>query len=367
MSSPQITARVGELTVARTPFVRATVVRAQAPTSVHAGDDAIVMADGTLEGFVGGQCTQNSVRTAALAALTESTATLLRVLPDDSDPFPATPGAQVVVNPCHSGGAVEIFLEPVLPPPLLTVTGTTPIAEALRSMAGFLGYSIIERADSAAEMPANIRTIEDLSNCSAVIVASHGPGEDESIRAALDAHVPYIGLVGSKKRSTALFDDMGLTEAERSRIDAPAGQWIGARTPPEIALSIMAEVVAQLRIDDDGHRKSSEKTLSMTSPKATLSSGNSANVSTSVSKDSAAPTGVLEPVQAIDPVCHMTVTVMPDTPQLRIDSVDYYFCNPGCRERFAAQHAESVGEDTVAPAAPSDATADDLVDSAAGQ
>lgn len=332
MSSTQIAERVSELTGARTPFVRATVVRAQAPTSVRAGDDAIVLADGTMEGFVGGQCTQNSVRTAALAALTGLTATLLRVLPDDSDPFPATPGAQVVVNPCLSGGAVEIFLEPVLPPPLLAVTGSTPIAQALRSMAGFLGYSVIdpplERTDTA---PAE-RTVDDLTGCIAVLLASHGPGEAETIRAALAAGVPYIGLVASRKRSAALFDELGLDAAQRARIDAPAGRWIGARTAPEIALSILADVVAKIRIE--------ESKTGMTPP----STDGDHTI-----KPPAEPTGhgLLMPVQAIDPVCAMTVTIMPNTPYARVDGVDYYFCNPGCRKKFVADHAgESVGTAT---------------------
>jgi xanthine dehydrogenase accessory factor len=329
MSSTQIAERISELTVSRIPFVRATVVRAQAPTSVQAGDDAIVLADGTMEGFVGGQCTQNSVRTAALAALSGSTATLLRVLPDDSDPFPATPGAQVVVNPCQSGGAVEIFLEPVLPPPLVTVTGSTPIAQALRSMAALLGYGVVDPPDDAPAAGRDARTAADLAGCAAVLLASHGPGEPETIRAALDAGVPYIGLVASRKRSAALFDEMGLDQEQRARVHAPAGRWIGARTAPEIALSILADVIAAIRIDGAAAGGSTD---------ATHRAG---VVPTDMTQLSAAarPSGgtLLTPVQAIDPVCQMTVTVMPDTPHARVDGVDYYFCNPGCRDKFLAE------------------------------
>ncbi len=336
MSSTQIAERVSELTVARTPFVRATVVRAQAPTSVRAGDDAIVLADGTMEGFVGGQCTQNSVRTAALAALAGSTATLLRVLPDDSDPFPATPGAQVVVNPCQSGGAVEIFLEPVLPPPLITVTGSTPIAQALRSMAALLGYGVVDPPDDAPAAGRDARTAADLAGCAAVLLASHGPGEPETIRAALDAGVPYIGLVASRKRSAALFDEMGLDEAQRARVHAPAGRWIGARTAPEIALSILADVVAAVRIDGaaDGPTDPQAVEAPDSHDGATPSAGmTQPSAAAQPSRRSAA---LLTPVQAIDPVCQMTVTVMPDTPHAQVDGVDYYFCNPGCRDTFLA-------------------------------
>lgn len=363
MSNTQIAERINALTVARTPFVRATVVRAQAPTSVRAGDDAIVLADGTLEGFVGGQCTQNSVRTAALAALTGSAATLLRVLPDDSDPFPATPGAQVVVNPCQSGGAVEIFLEPVLPPPLLTITGSTPIAQALRAMATQLGYGLVDRSDasdnaagsagSAASPDRDTRSVADLVGCSALLLASHGPGEAESIRAALAAQVPYIGIVASRKRSAALFDEMGLDEEQRARIHAPAGRWIGARTAPEIALSILADVVAAIRLDGavpapgaagaEGAAAAGAGGVSgvemtgMTNPVAEPAS--------SASPDSAP--GQLTPMQVVDPICHMTVTVMPDTPHARVDGVDYYFCNPGCRDTFVANSGQRADTASV--------------------
>ncbi len=107
--------RIVELTDSRVPFVRATVVRAQEPSSAHAGDRAIILADGSIEGFVGGHCAASSVRSAALGTLGSGESLLLRVLPEDEG-FPETPGASVVVNPCLSGGALEIYLEPLLPP-----------------------------------------------------------------------------------------------------------------------------------------------------------------------------------------------------------------------------------------------------------
>jgi len=107
--------RVQQLRRLRTPFVHATVVRAQQPTSAHPGDQAILLSDGTIEGFVGGQCAQNSVRKAALGALQAGDSVLLRVLPDGEIHFPEAPGACVVVNPCLSGGALEIFLAPQVP------------------------------------------------------------------------------------------------------------------------------------------------------------------------------------------------------------------------------------------------------------
>ena len=107
-----IAERARELTGQRRPFVHATVVRAQAPTSARPGDDAVILDDGSIEGFVGGVCAESSVRAAALDTLRDGSTLLLRVLPDGSAEFPEAPGALVVVNPCLSGGAVEIFLRP---------------------------------------------------------------------------------------------------------------------------------------------------------------------------------------------------------------------------------------------------------------
>ena len=156
-------ARVHELTAARVPFVHATVVRAQVPSSAQAGDDAVVLPDGTIEGFVGGQCAETSVRTAALDALRDGETVLLRVLPDDSAPFPDSPGAQVVVNPCLSGGALEIFLQPMLPAPLIEVVGDTPVADALVRLAEVA--RLRDRAVAARRGP---------GDATAVVVASHG-------------------------------------------------------------------------------------------------------------------------------------------------------------------------------------------------
>src|SRR5436190_1532935 len=140
--STAITARMTELLTSRVPFVHVTVVRAEKPTSVRAGDNAIVLADGSIEGFVGGICAEGSVRSAALASLADGETMLLRVLPDSDEAFPVSPGAQVVTNPCLSGGAMEMFLEPLLPPPVIGVLGDTPIANALRVMAGSLGFEV---------------------------------------------------------------------------------------------------------------------------------------------------------------------------------------------------------------------------------
>lgn len=230
--------RVAQLRRARTPFVHATVVRAQQPTSVHPGDEAILLADGTIEGFVGGHCAQNSVRKAALGALQVGESVLLRVLPDGDVHFPEAPGACVVVNPCLSGGALEIFLAPEVPAPLVQIFGGTPIADAMVELCGILGYDV-RRLDDPGSDP---------GDATAVVIASLGGPEGEMIRAALDAGVGYIGLVASRVRGASILDGLGLTEAERARVHTPVGLAIGAKTPAEIAVSIVAEVIEGIRV-----------------------------------------------------------------------------------------------------------------------
>ena len=285
-----ITERTQALARTRTPYVRATVVRAQEPTSARPGDAAVILGDGTIEGFVGGVCAESSVRAAALDTLHDGRTLLLRVLPDGAGDFPEAPGAKVVVNPCLSGGAVEIFLEPVLPTPVLRLSGSTPIADAVATLARFLDFEVD-------------RVSDEWDQATAVVVAGLGTGEEEAIRAALDAGVGFVALVASRSRGAAILEGMGLTEAERARVHTPAGLAIGARTPPEIALSIMGEVVRALRRDG------------LVAP--------------------AGAAGEPAPVrEAVDPVCGMTVYVGPDTPHARVDGRDHWFCRPGCRETF---------------------------------
>ncbi|MEU7629739.1 XdhC family protein [Nocardia sp. NPDC049220] len=293
--------RAQQLVGTRTPFVHATVVRAQQPTSAHAGDEAILLQDGTIEGFVGGQCAQNSVRKAALGALQSNESVLLRVLPDGDLQFPEAPGAAVVVNPCLSGGALEIFLEPQIPAPLVRVCGATPIAEAVADLCERVGFGVQRTGGAEAD------SLKSLADTTAMVIASHGGAEAESIRAALDAGVGYIGMVASRVRGASILDELGLTDAERARVHTPVGLPIGAKTSAEIAVSIVAQVIQAIR----------KGGLAVTAHPVR---------------------GVVE---ALDPVCGMTVTVGPDTPHLTIDDVDHWFCSAGCRTSFATAGTQS--------------------------
>lgn len=310
-NSTRMTNRITELVDQRRSFVQATVVRAQCPTSARPGDSAVILPDGSIEGFVGGQCAETSVRTTALEVLGSGEALLLRVLPEDSDEFPDSPGAITVVNPCLSGGALEIYLEPKLPSPVLAVVGATPIAAALAEFGPNLGFAI--QTSVPGENPSNsdsdsgtstgkIKTkTADLDGCIAMIVASHGRGETDAIRDALAADVGFIGLVASTTRGEAVIEELSLSPDDRKRVHSPVGIAIGARTAEEIAISILADVIRAIRVDG----------LTATVAERPL------------------------PKNATDPVCGMSVTVLADTPHLAHEGEDFWFCNPGCRSRFA--------------------------------
>ncbi|MFL6168261.1 MAG: XdhC family protein [Ornithinibacter sp.] len=289
-----LSARIDELSTTGVPFVQATVVRAQEPTSARPGDRAIILADGSIEGFVGGHCAAGSVRSAALDALDSGQSMLLRVLPDGDDVFPESPGASIVVNPCLSGGALEIYLEPLLPAPVLHLVGTSPVADAVADVARVVGF-VVDRDDAPTRQ------------ATAVVVSSHGGDEAGEVRAALEEGVGFVGVVCSRTRGEALLADLDLTGADAARVHVHVGLDIGARTAPEIGLSIVGAIVRGIRVDGLAAPPSAQ-----TAP---------------------------APLQAVDPVCGMTVTVGPDTAHAVVDGVDHWFCMTGCRDRFVADHA----------------------------
>ncbi|MGH3267367.1 MAG: XdhC family protein, partial [Trebonia sp.] len=188
MITGQLAQRAQRLAEQRTPFAIATVVRAQRPTSVRAGDSALVLADGTIEGFVGGLCAESSVRLHALRTMETGEPLLLRIIPDDPAAAEPAEGAVVEHNPCLSGGALEIFLEPQVPPWRLVVVGDSPVSAALAQLAGAAGYDVQHGVDEIADSVA------------AVVVAAHGAGEERALAIALQAGVPYVALVASRTR-----------------------------------------------------------------------------------------------------------------------------------------------------------------------
>lgn len=238
MITATLAERARELRDARAAFAFATVVRVQRPTSVRPGDTALVLADGTVEGFVGGVCAEGSVRLHGLRVLETGEPLLLKLLPDAGayDHDEQEEGAVVSHNPCLSGGALEIFLEPCLPAPRLVVVGDAPVARALCDLGPRIGFEVV----SAAGGPDAVGAGD-----AALVVASHGRDEHAALTAALTEGVPYVGLVASRTRGEHVRAGLGVSDALRGGLRTPVGLDIGARTPAEIALSILAEIVRE--------------------------------------------------------------------------------------------------------------------------
>ena len=311
----ELAQHVEELTAGRAPFVQATVVRAQSPTSVRPGDTAIVRRDGTIDGFVGGTCAETSVRLHALRALETDEPVLLRILPGNDPGTEAAPveGAVTVRNPCLSGGALEIFLEPRLPAAAIRIVGSSPIGLALADLSDRLGYAV--RLDAPEDS-------EPTADDTAVVVASHGHDEERVLTVALERAVPYVGLVASRVRGDAVRESLELPAELRERLRTPAGLDIGAETAEEIAVAILAEIVALRRARD------------------VATEGRPAAAPATAAEPAAGPAPVAPAVAvAIDPVCGMEVAISPASLQLDLDGERHYFCGEGCRDRFAAEHA----------------------------
>jgi xanthine dehydrogenase accessory factor len=297
----EIVERSAALIAAGVPHVRATVVRAEHPTSVHAGDAAVVHVDGRIEGFVGGTCAESSVQVHARAALSSGEPLLLRILPG-VEGTTSEHGAVTVSNPCLSGGAVEIFLEPLAPPARLLVVGDTPIAQSLVAFAEPLGFAVETVAGSDAQ---------PRPDDAGLVVASHGRDEEAALAAALRAGVPYVALVASRRRGTAVLASLDLDQADRDRVSVPAGLDIGARTAPEIALSILAELVSERRL-------------------------RAVDVAEGVAPDLENVAAEPQPGTAVDPVCGMTVLMIDSTIHAEVDGETFWFCCTGCRDTFLA-------------------------------
>lgn len=289
------TARAAELAARREPFVHATVVRAQHPTSARAGDTALVLPGGEIHGFVGGSCVESSVREYGLRALASGEPLLLRVLPGEPS-HRAEEGAVEVSNPCLSGGAIEIFLQPRIPAPRVVVVGAAPVAQALAALGAGVGFDV-ELADGDAAEPR--------PDDAALIVASHGKAEEGALEAALRAGVPYVALVASETRGAAVLDSLEVDDVLRSRVYTPAGLQLGARTPGEIALSILAQLV-QERAAARAHAQT----------------------------DGVPAPSTPQPKTAVDPVCGMSVPAVEASLHLEHNGATVYFCSPGCRASF---------------------------------
>lgn len=240
------------------PFALATVVRTEDATAAKAGAKALIRADGSMVGWIGGGCAQGAARKAAGDALLDGRPRMVRVYPKDR---PAAAGSATGIelhgSGCPSGGTIELFVEAVLPRPSLIVAGASPTARALADLGRRSGFAVTVAAleeDQAGFDHADQRIVGfDLSGAfrvdtGYVVVATQGKRDRDALAGALASGAPYVAFVGSRRKAGALKQAMiekGLPADRVAALHAPAGLDIGAATPEEIALSILAEIVQE--------------------------------------------------------------------------------------------------------------------------
>lgn len=325
---PDLLALAAELTRRGTPFAVATVVRREPPSSAHTGDSALITADGAFHGWLGGSCTQPTVLREAQRAIAGGQPRLIALSPD---PNPAPrPGIMPLPMTCHSGGHVDVYIEPVLPAPQLVVFGVSPTARALARIAAVLGYAVTavdpEADDTAFPEARDVLTDyaelartrrDDPAARTAAVVATLGVRDEEALRHALGLAPAYVGLVASRKRfgeMRELLQARGVAARALDAVHCPAGLDVGARTPEEIALSVMVEIVQ----------------LARTAPPPV--------------PDSAPAPAPGPDIVTLDPVCHMTVEPATAKHRAEYGGRTYLFCSGGCREQFLAAPARYAAD-----------------------
>jgi xanthine dehydrogenase accessory factor len=312
MNGLRVLEQIGELARSGQVFALATVVWREGPSSSKQGSRAIITADGALDGWIGGACAEPVVIRAAKQVMADGNARLLLLgRPDQFGQLFSTgvpEGMTVVPIACQSEGALEVYIEPVLPVPHLVIVGGSPMAHSLAAMAEALGW----RADLYG--PRDFTPAVAGQRCaderSMVIVATQGQADEDMVERAVAMRPAYLGLVASRRRGEAVLGylaERGVPKDQLDRVHAPAGLDLGKTTHEEMAVAILAELV-QLR-----------------------ASGAFAQVPGPRREPKSEPT----PAEATDPVCGMTVTASDAALPVTRDGVTYYFCCAGCHQRFS--------------------------------
>jgi xanthine dehydrogenase accessory factor len=330
--------RAIELSAQGLPYAIATVVRAARPASCRPGDRAIIHPDGRLEGWVGGSCAQPTVVAEALAALRDGDSRLVAVTPHHD--FPAREGMAVHPMTCISGGEIEVFVEPVLPPPQLIVCGASPVAAALVAIGSASGFEVvavdpdasIERFPTAAFAITSLEVTEGSPLASPrerhVVAATHGQWDEAAIEGALRLSPRYVGLVASRTRYDATIADLiaaGIDPAHLGAVRSRPGIDLGAKTPLEVALGIVAEIVAFRRTpSSDGDRRENRGGVR----------GDTLSVPAESSEGS-----LVE-----DPICGMMVDPRSTMHWLEHDGKTWHYCNARCRRVHARQLGVALPE-----------------------
>lgn len=308
------------------PYVIATVVAYKSPQSARPGSKAIILPDGTISGWIGGGCVQPIVIREALKALQTGEPKLVSITLDDSRS--GWKGVESHHMTCHGGGSLEVYIEPVLPKPELVIVGNSPIAEILMGLGRLLDYKVcVADPDATQErFPEADLVLTDLRSARAritsatyVVIATMGTGDEEGLEAVADTAPKYLGLIASAQKAKGLFQylqEKGIPAEDLSRVKCPAGLSLGAESLPEIALSVMGEIV-QLR-------RSSTEAVQISRGKSKLPVMNGAPAP-AVSESSAL---------SRDPVCGMMVDVAGARYAATVEDSTFYFCCVRCKESF---------------------------------
>jgi xanthine dehydrogenase accessory factor len=319
----QILDKAYSLLQAGEPFALVSVVRAERPTSAKPGAKAIITADGTLTGWVGGSCAEPTVKRTAQLALSDGQPRLLRLCPPEKRGLLPQEGVTEVTMTCISGGTLEIYIEPQLSQPHLLVIGHLATAQALARLAKGLEYqvSVVGLDVTSERFPQADRVVDrlDLSGLEItpntyIVVASHGNYDEDALEAALRTEAAYVALIASRSRAQAIIQylrDSSLSSEQIARLKYPAGLDLGAITPEEIALSILAEIVQMRR----------------------------RNLPTQPEIGEPAETSAESPT-AVDPVCGMLVDIATARYTSEYLGQTYYFCARSCQHSFEANPAD---------------------------
>ncbi len=286
------------------PFALATVVRCERPTSAKPGAKALVREDGTISGWVGGACAEPVVVREALGALRDGRPRLIGLYGEGGPGRGRTEGMLEYAMTCHSGGTLEIYVEPFLPKSLLVLVGHGPVIGTLATLGRAADYSVVVLGEDA--LREGLGRLA-LTRRASVVVATHGDRDEDALAGIFATEAGYVSLVASRRRAAVLLEGLkkrGVPAERLDRLKAPAGLDIGAVTPEEIAVSILAEIIQHHRSDKLGQS------------------------ATEIGQASAAVT------EARDPVCGMLVQVASAKYRSEVSGRLVYFCCRPCKETF---------------------------------
>jgi len=309
----QFLSKAGEMLASGQSFAIAEVVRYLKPISGKSGDKAIISADGTMWGWIGGGCAQPAIIKEALKALRDGRPRLVRISTSSSQ----DEGIVAYNMTCHSGGTLEIYIEPVLPKPHIVILGRSPVGRMLAKLAKAINYTVTIAAPGADRETYpdadGLRPDLDLSGLKIsprtfIVVSTQGEFDQEALEQALQTNSSYVAFVASKTKAAKVLQSLreqGIDKARLEKVRAPAGLDIQARSQDEIAVSILAEIIQQSR-------------------------------SRTTEQKEAAPAPEKH-AEAKDPICGMTVGVAGARHTSVFEDRSFYFCCAGCKQAFDKQ------------------------------